>query len=151
MGTCPLTELNIVDIDRTSEDPATCQAFCRLEIKYWCRQLINQLSIHQSYIYKLFFRATAGCNFFTHFDNICYLVTSCDTIQTCQVQSMPKTFYKPFLSYVWMSIVHLWNMVQFENNIPKSDKINCCNAFVCCLGLCEWARLSRLCCLPLAT
>ena len=88
MGTCPLTELNIVDIDRTSEDPAICQAFCRLEIKYWCRQLINQLSIHQSYIYKLFFRATAGCNFFTHFDNICYLVTSCDTIQTCQVQSV---------------------------------------------------------------
>ena len=136
MGTCPLTELNIVDIDRTSEDPATCQAFCRLEIKYWCRQLINQLSIHQSYIYKLFFRATAGCNFFTHFDNICYLVTSCDTIQTCQVQSVLSVQRRvslytknilQTLSFLRMdvqwSIVHLWNMVQFENNIPNQTRL----------------------------
>ena len=136
MGTCPLTELNIVDIDRTSEDPAICQAFCRLEIKYWCMQLINKLSIHQSYIYKLFFRATAGCNFFTHFDNICYLVTSCDTIQTCQVQSVLSVQRRvslytknilQTLSFLRMdvqwSIVHLWNMVQFENNIPNQTRL----------------------------
>jgi len=58
-GACPLSEDNIVGSDRFSETAQDCQDLCREA-------------------------GHADCNFFTHFNTECYLLTSCDVVEPCE-------------------------------------------------------------------
>ena len=53
---CPLTELNILDIKRGVSSPAACQKLCR---------------------------AAPDCGFFTHYEQICYLLKTCPFFEIC--------------------------------------------------------------------
>ena len=53
MGSCELTENNIVAHDRFTESPAACQVKCREE---------------------------ADCGWFTHYDTSCYMLDHCGDI-----------------------------------------------------------------------
>merc|ERR1712142_1126072 len=58
-GACPLSQDNIVGSDRFSETAQDCQDLCREA-------------------------GHADCNFFTHFNTECYLLTSCDVVEPCE-------------------------------------------------------------------
>jgi len=58
-GVCPLAEDNIVGMDRFSDTPQDCQDLCR-EF------------------------AHMDCNYFSHFNTECYLLSSCDTVEDCE-------------------------------------------------------------------
>merc|ERR1711983_691832 len=56
-GMCPITEMNLVGIQHNIPSPSICQDRCR---------------------------EASECGFFTFYDGDCYLLMTCDTIDTCQ-------------------------------------------------------------------
>jgi len=58
-GMCPITEMNLVGIKHNIASASTCQDMCRSEV-------------------------SGECRYFTYYDGDCYLLMSCDSIETCQ-------------------------------------------------------------------